>query len=314
MKTLRASGIGHPCDRNLWYGANGHKADFDRKALRIFAVGHALEPVAVAFLREDGWKVEHNEGSQQAALEVRISVGKLGIISGHHDAVISREKERLLVDIKTMNSRAFALWKKQGTQKKNPQYVDQLTVYAQGLGADQFTGLAVAGICKDNSELAMDIFPFDPSRWQGIYERAERILSASLPPDPGKLPSWACRYCGHKEHCDIRQDVETYEEPGEGVASVADPEILAAMETLAEAREVARSMKELEEECKGTLEGHLLSRGIKKAMGGGYILTFNEIISQRFDKKKFEKEHPGMVQEYVKESKAVRFDIKEAAV
>jgi hypothetical protein len=314
MKILRASGIGHPCDRNLWYGANGHKANFDRKALRIFAVGHALEPVAITFLREEGWEVEHNEGSQQAAQEVRIPVGNLGIISGHHDAVISRGEKTLLIDVKTMNSRAFALWKKQGTLKKSPQYVDQLHVYAQGLGADSFTGLAVVGICKDNSDLAMDIFPFDPSRWKGIYERAERVFSAPLPPDPGELPAWGCRYCGHKEHCDIRKDVETYEEPGEGVASVADPEALAAMETLFEAREAAREMKDLEDLCKKTLEERLLRQGIRAALGGGYVLRFSEILSSRFDKKRFEADHPELVLEYVKESKSTRVDIKEAVV
>ena len=108
--------------------------------------------------------------------------------------------------------------------------------------------------------------------------------------------------------------METYEEPGEGVAVVADPEVLAAMQTLYEARETAREMKELEDLCKGTLAEKVLNKGVRVALGGGYTLRFSEILSSRFDKKRFEADHPEMVREYVKESKSTRFDIKEAAV
>ena len=65
---FRASSVGHPCIRKLWYPTMGHIPEpLSRETLRIFAVGTALEAVVLGWLQEDGWTVEHNEGSQEAA-------------------------------------------------------------------------------------------------------------------------------------------------------------------------------------------------------------------------------------------------------
>ena len=108
-KLLSASKAGFPCMRNLWYTVNGHggTGELDKKTQRIFDVGTCLEPLIVEWLRADGWDVEYNPGSQEAELKVEIPVlgGKL---VGHPDCIISKgEVQNALVDIKTMNDRAF---------------------------------------------------------------------------------------------------------------------------------------------------------------------------------------------------------------
>ena len=67
-KVLRASKIGFPCDRNLYYSANGVEGITSPKSQRIFDVGTYLEPVVVERLRADGWESEYNAGSQNAEL------------------------------------------------------------------------------------------------------------------------------------------------------------------------------------------------------------------------------------------------------
>ena len=123
-KVLSASKAGFPCLRNLWYTVNGYSgAENNSRTQRIFDVGTVLEPVIVDWLRQDGWQVEYNPGSQQAALKVVIPV-KGGKLCGHPDCIISEgEVQNTLVDIKTMNDRAFNHWKHEGTLNSKPQYV-----------------------------------------------------------------------------------------------------------------------------------------------------------------------------------------------
>ena len=66
MKTMRASRVGFPCDRNLFYSVNGYDETVSARSQRIFDVGTALEAVAVDWLREEGWDVFYNPGSQEA--------------------------------------------------------------------------------------------------------------------------------------------------------------------------------------------------------------------------------------------------------
>ena len=129
-KIMTASKVGFPCDRNLYYAVNGFKGEVKESSQRIFDVGSALEPLIVKWLNQDGWRVFYNPGSQSAALEfyAPINGGKIG---GHPDAFMSKLNcDNVLVDIKTMNERAFISWKRNGTIKDKPQYADQLHVYA----------------------------------------------------------------------------------------------------------------------------------------------------------------------------------------
>ena len=99
-KVMRASRVGFPCNRCLWYSVNGFNEDVSEKSRRIFAVGTALEAVAVEWLREDGWDVRYNPGSQEAELELTIPLTG-GKLAGHPDCFISKPgKENTLIDIR----------------------------------------------------------------------------------------------------------------------------------------------------------------------------------------------------------------------
>ena len=70
MYVIRASKIGHPCIRNIWYSSvGGIEEPFSKETLRIFEVGTILEKVVVGWLREDGWEVYTQGRFQEAEWE-----------------------------------------------------------------------------------------------------------------------------------------------------------------------------------------------------------------------------------------------------
>ncbi|MBR1437329.1 MAG: PD-(D/E)XK nuclease family protein [Synergistaceae bacterium] len=210
-KVLRASKAGFPCMRNVWYAVNGYEGTSDERTQRIFDVGTCLEPLIVQWLRDDGWKVEYNPGSQNAELEVRIAV-KSGIIAGHPDCIISKgEIQNALVDIKTMNDRSFKKWKQEGTEKSKSQYVTQLHIYAMGLEAQGRTieRLGIVGVNKNTSEMYIDLFDYDPFRARSIKEYAELVFGDTAEPEfDCPAEEWACEYCEYSEICKERERLE----------------------------------------------------------------------------------------------------------
>lgn len=314
MKTMRASKVGFPCDRNLFYSVNGYDEIVPAKSQRIFAVGTALEAVAVDWLREEGWDVFYNPGSQEADLELHIPVVG-GQLSGHPDCIISRPGSgRILIDIKTMNDRSFTRWRRGGTEKDKPQYVDQVHVYANaamdaGLSIDR---LGIVGINKNNSEMHIDIFDYSLERMAAIVERTECIFALSSPPEPGdRMEGWCCGYCGYAHVCELREQKRDTT-VGDGIGVTTEPDIVNAMELLAEARELSKAGKDLEDEAKAVLDEKVKRQGIKSIRGGALVLTLNEVVSSRFDSAAFKKAHPDMVEAFTKKSSSVRYDIKEA--
>ena len=314
-KVMRASKIGFPCDRNLWYAVNGYDEEISERTRRIFAVGTALEGVVVEFLREDGWEVEHNPGSQEAELELRIPV-KGGFLAGHPDCVISRPGgDKILVDIKTMNERAFTFWKRDGTAKDKPQYMDQVHVYgcaAMDAGIP-VSRLGIVAINKNNSDIGMDFFDFDLERMGGIIERTERVFAAREPPEPGgRMEDWCCSYCGYAEICDIAKAKSKPAKVGEGVLETDDPDLITALEQLKEGRELSRTGKALEETAKAVLDEKVKGGGFKAVQGGRLILTLKESSYSSFDTEAFKKAHPEMVGNFIRKTSSVRYELKEA--
>ena len=193
---FRASSIGHPCPRRLWYeSVQGIEPVFDQRALRIFRMGDLVENLAVEWLREDGWTVFYNAGSQEAEQEVVIPVADGVEIRGHHDAIIENGNGPIVVDIKSMNDRAFTEWRRKGTLSKYPQYLDQVHVYGKGLGISR---LAICGVNKNNSEYLIESFEFDPQRWAALEAKALSVAtSLEEPAVPEDLPGWCCSYCSY---------------------------------------------------------------------------------------------------------------------
>lgn len=315
-KLLSASKSGFPCMRNLWYTVNGYggTGELDKKTQRIFDVGTCLEPLIVEWLRADGWDVEYNPGSQEADLKVEIPVSG-GKLVGHPDCIISKgEVQNALVDIKTMNDRAFRYWKRDGTEKTKPQYVTQLHIYAMGLIAQgrKIEKLGIVGVNKNNSEMHIDFFGFDPFRETAIKDYAEMLFKQSEAPELGcPSESWACSYCEYSESCEVnkKSDVVTAQE--ESLTVTEDETTIAAMKELKQSRELKKEAEDLEKQAKKTLDEKVKAKGLSGVIGGGLVLRMKEKNSSKFDEKTFKEAHPEMVSQYTKNSVSVMYELKE---
>ena len=315
-KVLSASQAGFPCMRNLWYTVNGSKGtETDAGTQRIFDVGTALEPVIVDWLRADGWRVEYNPGSQNAALEVIIPV-KGGTLTGHPDCIISKgEIQNALVDIKTMNDRAYRFWKREGTLKSKPQYVTQLHIYALGLKqmGREISRLGIVGVNKNNSDMHIDFFEYDDFRAKEIVNYTEWLFTQEKPLELGcPSESWACGYCGYSEICGLYGSSAPVILGDEELTVTKDEGVIGAMRELKQARDMAKEARDMETHAKTLLDENVKSKGLRGIQGGGLVFTMTERVSTRWDSTAFKKAHPELVSEYTKSSTSVVYEVKEA--
>lgn len=314
-KVLRASRIGHPCDRNIWYFVNGAEEITSEKSLRTFEIGRVLEPVIVNWLRNDGWNVRRNlfiNSNEGMSLSISLNGGS---IEAHPDCVISREdNELILADIKTMNDRSFRSLKREGTAKSHTQYADQLTIYAQALRLQgyEINQLAIVALNKNNCEGYIDFFQFEQERYEKLKERAERIFTCDEAPEHGsRFQSWSCSYCGYSHLCELAKKDTTV--GNDSIPATDNQEVIDAVELLSESRDMEKAAKELSDEAKAVLDKQIRQQGIKSVRCGNLILILNEINSSRLDTTALKKAHPELVSEFMKQNSSVRYDLKEVA-
>ena len=253
----------------------------------------------------------YNPGSQNAEMETSIPIAD-GYIKGHPDALISKNGQIILIDIKTMNDRAFTLWKRKGTIKKYPQYVDQLHAYAGSLFfSPTVIKLGIVGLNKNNSEIHIDVFDYDEKRTDEIKKRTENIFALNAPPEPGeRMQDWCCSYCGYSHICELAQKKkDTHVD--DKIDTTDNPEIINAISQLNEAREIKKQADEQEKEAKSFLDEHVRQKGFKSLRGGDFILNLIETSASRFDSTNFKKQYPDLFKEFSKNSSSVRYDIKE---
>lgn len=318
-KELSASQAGFPCMRNLWYTVNNgcQNEECDKKTQRIYDVGTALEPVIVEWLKADGWEVEYNPGSQNAEVRVEVPVNG-GKLIGHPDCIMSRgEISNALVDIKTMNERAFTQWRREGTLKSKPQYVTQLHIYAMGLKAQgrKIEHLGIVGVNKNNSEMHIDIFDYDEFHGQDIKDFTEILFETEKVPELGcPAESWACSYCDYSDICGLHKKPQPVTKDDEPLTQTEDVVIISAMQELKASREKKREAREMEEHAKSVLDESVRDKGLRGIQGGDLVFTMTERVSSRFDSQAFKEAHPEMLREYTKSSSSVIYSVKELAV
>lgn len=317
-KVLRASKAGFPCSRNLWYSVNGFSENVSAQSQRIFDVGTALEPFIVEWLRMDGWNVEYNPGSQNAEIEIAIPVIG-GMLAGHPDCIISKgEIQNALVDIKTMNDRAFTYWKRSGSLKTKPQYVIQLHIYAMGLMKQgrKIERLGIVGVNKNNSDMHIDFFDFDENIYNSILNNAELILNAKeIPIYDCPTEKWACNYCEFHDICKLHNepsgnDTEQAKDIVQDIPVTHDETIINAMKALQNARELSKQARALENDAKPVLDRNVKDKGLQGITGGGLICSVKETTSTRFDSTAFKKAHPELVPLFTKSTTSTTYEIK----
>jgi hypothetical protein len=216
---LGGSRIGHACERALQFEFAGapkdEGADFSGRVLRIFAIGHALEDLAVGWLRAAGFDLYTRKGNRPDGEQFGFSVAG-GRIRGHVDGVIASVAPPLTLSVpalwehKTMNAKNWRETVAKGVAVSKPVYAAQIALYQAYMDA-VIPGVAAnpalfTATNKDTAELHHELVPFNAELAQRMSDRAVRILQAT---DAGELlPRIAraadfheCRQCPWSNRC-----------------------------------------------------------------------------------------------------------------
>ncbi|MBX9740492.1 MAG: hypothetical protein K2X62_10480 [Beijerinckiaceae bacterium] len=216
---LGGSRLGHPCERALQFEFTGapkdEGRDFNGQTLRIFAIGHALEDLAVAWLRAAGVDLYTRKGNRPDGGQFGFEVAR-GRIRGHVDGIIAAGPDDLglacpaLWECKTMNAKNWRACVKDGVAKSKPVYAAQIALYQAYMDAS-IPGLAsnpalFTAINKDTAELHHELVPFDADLAQRISDRGVRILQAMdagelLPRIATSADFFECRMCSWANRC-----------------------------------------------------------------------------------------------------------------
>jgi len=216
---LGGSRLGNPCERALQFeflqAPKDDGAGFDGRILRIFGIGHALEDVAVDWLRAAGFDLYTRKGNRSDGEQFGFSVAS-GRIRGHVDGILAGGPDipgiafPALGECKTMNAKAWRETSSKGVAVAKPIYAAQIAVYQAYMDA-AVPGVAdnpalFTAINKDTAELHHELVPFDAALAQRMSDRAVRVLRAC---DGGDLlrriatspDFYECRFCPWAKRC-----------------------------------------------------------------------------------------------------------------
>ncbi|MTH96368.1 hypothetical protein [Roseibium sp. RKSG952] len=216
---LGGSRLGHACERALQFefaqAPKDQGAGFNGKTLRIFAIGHALEDLAIRWLRQAGFDLRTRKEKSPDSDQYGFSVAD-GHIRGHVDGIILAAPAAVnlpvpvLWECKTMNARNWRACVKDGVTVSKPVYAAQMALY-QAYMEPQIPGISshpalFTAINKDTAELHHELVPFDADLAQRMSDRGVRILRATrageLLPRIAASPDFhQCRFCAYAGRC-----------------------------------------------------------------------------------------------------------------
>jgi hypothetical protein len=213
---LGASRLGVTCERALQYEYANAPVDSGReipgRVLRVFEVGHALEDLAIRWLRLAGFDLytcKRNGG------QFGFSVAG-GRIQGHVDGILDGGPTDLglaypsLWECKTMNDKSWRETVKLGVARAKPIYAAQIAIY-QAYMESSIPGISrnpalFTAINKDSEEIWFELVPFDGGLAQRMSDRAVRVITATeageLLPRHATTPTHhECKACAWQDRC-----------------------------------------------------------------------------------------------------------------
>ena len=216
---LGGSRLGVPCERALQYeyaqAPKDDGADFSGKLLRIFAVGHVFEDLAVSWLRAAGFDLYTTRGNRPDGGQFGFSVAG-GRIRGHVDGIINACPEGVLPgcpalwECKSLNAKSWKDTAKRGVSVAQPVYAAQIAVYQAYMEAS-VPGISTnpalfTAINKDTAELHHELVSFDGALAQRMSDKAVRIIKATeagelLPRIAQSGDFYECRFCSWADRC-----------------------------------------------------------------------------------------------------------------
>lgn len=206
---LGGSRLGDACQRRLQYEyfkvPKDEGVGFTGQSLRIFALGHVLEDLAIEWLRKAGFDLRTRDRHGE---QFGFSAAG-GRLQGHADGVVVGAPNGMAVpalwECKSANAKNWREIVRRGVVKAKPIYAAQIALYQAYLGLTDAPALFTA-INKDTCEIWHELVPFDAERAQAASDKAVRILKACdagelLPRHTADADHFECRFCAWKERC-----------------------------------------------------------------------------------------------------------------
>lgn len=200
---LGASLIGDICDRKLFYGYHWLQQNkFSGRMLRLFNFGHLSESFFIAMLESIGIQVTQSDeatGKQFNFSHVNSHFG------GSSDGIaygVPMIDSPVLLEFKTYSKKTFTKLKKEGVEKSKPQHTVQMRVGLEKLGLQYALYMA---ICKDDSEIYVELIEANKYVAEHFLERAEHIIWADTPPKRlhHSGDNFDCKYCDYAMLCHL---------------------------------------------------------------------------------------------------------------
>ena len=227
---LGASRLGVACSRALQYEYTDTPRDkwLSGRTLRIFEMGHALEKMALNWLRLGGFEIAtHQENGEPFGFSAAD-----GQIQGHVDGIIYNFRSRSVFpefrgrmingnpqstegmpaiwECKSMNAKSWKQTVEKGIKLAKPIYAVQIAIY-QAYMEDIIPGISqnpalFTAVNKDTSELYHELVPFDAGLAQAASDKAVNILRATqagetLPRMTADPEHFECRFCDWQNYC-----------------------------------------------------------------------------------------------------------------
>lgn len=206
---LGGSRLGDPCTRRLQYEhldvPRDPGTEFSARTLRIFAVGHVFEDLAVGWLRQAGFDLRTRS---RAGEQFGFSVAG-GRIQGHIDGVIVAGPGLVAVpalwECKSANAKNWRDIARRGVTLAKPVYAAQIALYQAYMGLADAAALFTV-VNKDTSELHHELVPFDGALAQATSDKAVRVLQACdagewLPRVTAEPGHHECTHCAWQARC-----------------------------------------------------------------------------------------------------------------
>ncbi len=200
---LGASLIGDVCDRKLWYGHRWTQQNkFSGRMLRLFNTGHLSESFFIAMLESIGIQVK--QADETTGKQFNFSHGN-SHFGGSSDGIaygVYGIDNPVLLEFKTYSKKTFTKLKKEGVEKSKPQHTVQMKVGMEKLGLQYALYMA---ICKDDSEIYVEIIEHDKYVALHYLERAENIIWSDAPPKRLHRTgdNLDCKWCDFLELCHL---------------------------------------------------------------------------------------------------------------
>lgn len=260
---LRASNVGHPCERYLYLSIKNweDKKPHDEVLQCIFDLGNSIEDYAISTLKKAGfevitptersWKVENPLITGREDLRIKLEDGQLYPVEVK--GLSPQEYDRLNSIDDFYNSKKSHV----------KAYPAQLLVYMWKFGKEKGFFCLVN---KLTGQIKLIEVNFDYEKADVLLQKAERIYDALKQNDCSSLST--CEDCSICEKCDLKHCCTAAFRPTE--AEIDDGTIEELINRKNELKSNADEYNEINEKIKQSLGSR------KKVIAGPFIVTMSE--------------------------------------